>query len=102
MMAVFVKNEFKGLWHNTKNDQGWVEATCKGMAWNPLDVVILDFDYPFNPQTVYLFDVEKNLLIQEKQIKYREINGVNTEMEVWVTTETWKGTIYYLNGNYAA
>lgn len=82
MFGVFHKNEFKGLWYNQKSDQGWLNRTCLSLGWNSLDVEAYWYNYNFDARTVYIFDEDKNLLIQG------ELEGG------WGTVETIVGEKY--------
>lgn len=89
MFCVFHKGQFKGNWHNTHEDKGWLARTCDAMAWNPNDVEAYSYGYIFHNESNYIFDENKNLLIQGKKIE--------NEVEVFGTVETWPGTKYVEN-----
>jgi hypothetical protein len=101
MFAVFHKKKFKGLWHNQKSDIGWLSRTCSSLAWNSAEVEAYWYEYPFNSTTIYIFDEDKNLLIQgpvtRERIKKSEIEGEQDTVESfesWETIETWVGEKY--------
>lgn len=91
MFAVFYKNQFKGLWHNQKDDAGWLPRTCNSLGWNAFEVEAYWYNYAFDARTVYIFDEDKNLCVQGP-IKALTEDG--KEMDAWGTVEKWKGEKY--------
>lgn len=81
MFGVFNKGQFKGLWHNQKDDKGWLDRTIRALGWIPQETEAYWYQYNFDSQTVYIFDENKNLLIQGE--KMLEING--EQIQGWGT-----------------
>lgn len=91
MFGVFYKGTFQGLWHNQKDDNGWIRRTCVAMGWPENDVEVYWYQWNFDARTVYIFDDEKNLLVQGQVMI--EIQGESTVEQVpgWGTVANIPG-----------
>lgn len=88
--GLFNKNEFKGIWHNSTNDKDWIARTCQALAFNPSETEVYYYAISLTPSMSYIFDENKNMLIQGEVTRYRTSTDPETGEETEVPYKSWE------------